>query len=233
MGRAAAPGLSSLNCSGKLLTTPDSPRSFSRRACAGPGQRRPDLSSLPGGLLRRRDRASARRRLPPHRPAEGRMRTGVKAAELEARDPYELPRPRRRIRRPLRPLGPPCSRWSRLWLRGSPASGSAALRVSHQVLRRFRRGGVEGGRARPAPRRRWMLVDESGNFMSQRRHPRMALIAVRIEHDRLVVSAPEMPSLEVPFLLPDGRPVLTSVWGPRRDPPGGRRGGPLVRRFLA
>jgi uncharacterized protein len=61
--------------------------------------------------------------------------------------------------------------------------------------------------------RRWMLVDESGNFMSQRRHPRMALIAVRIEYDRLVVSAPEMPSLEVPFLLPDGKPVLTSVWG--------------------
>lgn len=60
--------------------------------------------------------------------------------------------------------------------------------------------------------RRWMLVDEYGRFMSQRRHPRMALIRVRTEADRLVVTAPETPSLEVPFSLPESKPVLASVW---------------------
>lgn len=60
--------------------------------------------------------------------------------------------------------------------------------------------------------RRWMLVDENGRFLSQRRHPRMALIGVRIEADRLAVSAPGMPSLQVPFDLPRGGRMLASVW---------------------
>jgi uncharacterized protein len=61
--------------------------------------------------------------------------------------------------------------------------------------------------------RRWMLVDGTGRFMSQRRHPRMALISIRVEADRLAVNAPGMPSLEVPLLLSDREPMLTSVWG--------------------
>jgi uncharacterized protein YcbX len=60
--------------------------------------------------------------------------------------------------------------------------------------------------------RRWMLVDENGRFLSQRRHPRMAQIGVRIEADRLAVSAPGMPSLQVPFDLPRGGRMLASVW---------------------
>jgi uncharacterized protein YcbX len=60
--------------------------------------------------------------------------------------------------------------------------------------------------------RRWMLVDEIGHFMSQRRYPRMALIGVRIEPGGLLVSAPGMPSLQVPFRPPDGKPLLTSIW---------------------
>ena len=61
--------------------------------------------------------------------------------------------------------------------------------------------------------RRWMLVDEAGGFMSQRRYPRMALIGVRIEPDRLVVDAPEMPSLDVPLRPPDRKLRLARVWG--------------------
>lgn len=60
--------------------------------------------------------------------------------------------------------------------------------------------------------RRWMLVDETGCFMSQRRFPRMALIRVRIEPDGLVVDAPSMHSLEVPLQPPAGRLMLTRVW---------------------
>jgi uncharacterized protein YcbX len=60
--------------------------------------------------------------------------------------------------------------------------------------------------------RRWMLVDETANFMSQRRFPRMALIGVRLERDSLIVAAPSMPSLEVPLQPPTGRLILARVW---------------------
>ena len=60
--------------------------------------------------------------------------------------------------------------------------------------------------------RRWMLVDETGCFMSQRRFERMALIGIRIESDGLLVDAPGMPSLEVPLRPPDSTLLLASVW---------------------
>jgi len=60
--------------------------------------------------------------------------------------------------------------------------------------------------------RRWMLVDETGCFMSQRQFPRVALIGVRIEPDGLVVDAPGMPSLEVPFRPAAGSLLLARVW---------------------
>jgi uncharacterized protein YcbX len=60
--------------------------------------------------------------------------------------------------------------------------------------------------------RRWMLVDETGCFISQRELPRMALIKVRIEPDGLFVDAPGMPSLEAPLKPPDGKPLLARVW---------------------
>ncbi len=60
--------------------------------------------------------------------------------------------------------------------------------------------------------RRWMLVDEVGRYMTQRRFPRMALIGVRIEPDRLVVDAPDMPSLEIPLEPTQQRPRLAQVW---------------------
>jgi uncharacterized protein YcbX len=60
--------------------------------------------------------------------------------------------------------------------------------------------------------RRWMLVDETGRFMSQRQSPRMAQVGVCFVPDGLAVSAPGMPSLEVPFRPPDGAPRLAQVW---------------------
>jgi uncharacterized protein len=60
--------------------------------------------------------------------------------------------------------------------------------------------------------RRWMLVDETGSFMSQRKLPRMALIKVRLESDCLVVDAPGMSSLQVSFRPRDGKPMLARVW---------------------
>jgi uncharacterized protein YcbX len=61
--------------------------------------------------------------------------------------------------------------------------------------------------------RRWMLVDETGGFLSQRAHPRMALVSVRISSERLIVGAPGMPDLEVP-LQPDTEDLISvRVWG--------------------
>ena len=60
--------------------------------------------------------------------------------------------------------------------------------------------------------RRWMLVDEANQFISQRELPRMALIGVRIDPDGLVVSAPGMPSLQVLFLPPEGHLLRAQVW---------------------
>jgi uncharacterized protein YcbX len=61
--------------------------------------------------------------------------------------------------------------------------------------------------------RRWMLVDGDGVFLSQRRHPRMALARARVEDERLVVDAPGMPALELPLRPEPGPAVRACVWG--------------------
>jgi uncharacterized protein len=60
--------------------------------------------------------------------------------------------------------------------------------------------------------RRWMLVDEDGWFISQRELPRMALIGVRIEPDRLVVVAPGMPLLELSLGTTTGKTIPARIW---------------------
>ena len=104
---------------------------------------------------------------------EGRIRTGVRASELESGIRSSSPDQRQRLRRPLRPLGPARARRCRVWLRrlsrhapelvstftrSSPAAGSRvdAWDVKERGLRHDRR---------------WMLVDEAGLFMSQREVP--------------------------------------------------------------
>jgi len=81
--------------------------------------------------------------------------------------------------------------------------------------------------------RRWMLVDEGGGFVSQRRHPRLALISPRITPDRLVISAPGMPDLEVPLEgEPEGR-IDVEVWGDlQRGAPVGGYADRWFSRFL-
>ena len=44
----------------------------------------------------------------------------------------------------------------------------------------------------PENDRRWMLVDAERQFMTQREHPRMALIDVAVENGEVIVSAPGM-----------------------------------------
>jgi uncharacterized protein len=61
--------------------------------------------------------------------------------------------------------------------------------------------------------RRWMLVDETGEFMSQRDHPRMAMISVRFAPERLIVSAPDMDELEISLCRQTGDSIVVRVWG--------------------
>jgi uncharacterized protein YcbX len=63
--------------------------------------------------------------------------------------------------------------------------------------------------------REWMVVDENGVAMTQREHPRMALIKPTIKGSTLEVQAPGMLRLEIPLGLPDpsAAPTLqTQVW---------------------
>jgi len=63
--------------------------------------------------------------------------------------------------------------------------------------------------------REWMLVDAAGNFMTQRDHPRMALITPRLKADTMELCAPAMRRLEIELGLPDPEhaPVLTvQIW---------------------
>ena len=61
--------------------------------------------------------------------------------------------------------------------------------------------------------RRWMLVDETGEFMSQRAHPRMALISTHLSNEHLTVGASGMPDLQIPLHPTDVDLIDVSVWG--------------------
>lgn len=66
--------------------------------------------------------------------------------------------------------------------------------------------------------REWMVVDAQGQFLSQREHPRMALIQPRIKADTLLLRAPGMLGLEIPLDLPhpdSARTIEVSVWQDR------------------
>ncbi|MFB8790720.1 MAG: MOSC domain-containing protein [Potamolinea sp.] len=60
--------------------------------------------------------------------------------------------------------------------------------------------------------RRWMLVDETGKFMTQRQFPSMALISVQVKGDYLIVNAPDRESLSIPIHLDILDRVSVQVW---------------------
>ncbi|MBI3579506.1 MAG: MOSC domain-containing protein [Ignavibacteriales bacterium] len=60
--------------------------------------------------------------------------------------------------------------------------------------------------------RRWMLVDRNGLFLTQRKFPRMALMDVQVKLDSLLVNAPGMSELTIPFEVERSKPVAVTVW---------------------
>lgn len=59
--------------------------------------------------------------------------------------------------------------------------------------------------------RRWMLIDEQGYMLTQRKHPKMCLIKSTLENKRLVVSAPDMPALSLD-INDTNMQIKASVW---------------------
>ena len=63
--------------------------------------------------------------------------------------------------------------------------------------------------------RKWMLVDDQQQFLSQRRLPKMALITPRIERDQLIVSAPGQRDLRIPLQPAAGDSIEVAIWRDR------------------
>ena len=60
--------------------------------------------------------------------------------------------------------------------------------------------------------RRWMVVGGDGKFVSQRQHPRLALVQVRLTDDQLVLAAPQMPQLDLSLEIGEGPAARVQVW---------------------
>lgn len=60
--------------------------------------------------------------------------------------------------------------------------------------------------------RKWMLIDQAGQFLSQRKLPAMALIKTVLLDEHLVLSAAGMEDLRLPVMPTDGDTVLSTVW---------------------
>jgi len=64
--------------------------------------------------------------------------------------------------------------------------------------------------------RRWMVVDDRGQFLSQRTHPRLALVTGSTADGRLDLAAPGLPPLHLQ--VPDGiRRLQVTVWDDQVD----------------
>ena len=60
--------------------------------------------------------------------------------------------------------------------------------------------------------RRWMVVDENGSFLTQRKHPRMALVRAEPESDHLRITAPLMEPLSVPLSTETLQLTDVQIW---------------------
>lgn len=61
--------------------------------------------------------------------------------------------------------------------------------------------------------RRFMLVDGNGKFLTQRQHPRMALLGVVLDDDGLTVSAPDREAIRVSPTMALAECRAVTVWG--------------------
>jgi len=62
--------------------------------------------------------------------------------------------------------------------------------------------------------REWMITSPAGRFLTQREEPRLALIETQLTADALVLTAPGLAALPVPYAY-DGTPTEVVVWKDR------------------
>lgn len=60
--------------------------------------------------------------------------------------------------------------------------------------------------------RRWMLVSPQGDFLSQRKVPKMALIQPRFEDNQLILSCKDQTDFTIPSATPENT-MLVNIWG--------------------
>ena len=60
--------------------------------------------------------------------------------------------------------------------------------------------------------RKWMLIDNAGQFLSQRQLPQMALIKTAFSGGDLLLSAPGMENLLLPLTQSDGEAISSTIW---------------------
>ncbi|MGH8848937.1 MAG: MOSC domain-containing protein, partial [Polaromonas sp.] len=82
-----------------------------------------------------------------------------------------------------------------------PVKSCAGVPVQEAILTE---AGLEFDRA-------WMVVDEKGDFLTQRELPRMALIKPQLKHYEMVLRAPGMLALHIALDQVEG-PVRVRVW---------------------
>ena len=78
--------------------------------------------------------------------------------------------------------------------------------------------GIEVGSHQATPMglqwdRRWMLIEDDGSFVSQRKDPKLAQLLVEKTSNGWLVSAPEGHAVTVPFECQTGSGVGVEVWG--------------------
>ena len=63
--------------------------------------------------------------------------------------------------------------------------------------------------------RRWMLIDEEGTFISQRKYPELALLQVDLGDSRLTITHRNIPTQTISFSFDEntGKEIAVSVWG--------------------
>jgi uncharacterized protein YcbX len=88
-----------------------------------------------------------------------------------------------------------------------PVKSCAGLSVPAAILTR---AGLQVGAVRD---REWMVTGEDGQFLTQREHPRMALIAPQLQPDFLELRFPGMPALALPLAHPPAGQAATREVG--------------------
>ncbi len=60
--------------------------------------------------------------------------------------------------------------------------------------------------------RRWMIVDSENKLVTQRTHPHLSQIKIRISNDVIVASHTGYEDIEIPLILKEGKEELVTVW---------------------